>query len=150
VPPWLLILILMEGVILMINPTRRDFAWYQGLRRPRWVTFSASIPLIWLLINACFYLSALVSWHASNSWPLVFAYLLLMVLVESYTWLMCRTRRLSTGTILCILGWVYGVLISLYLVPLSPMAALLLVPYLLWAPLEALITWEMRRLNPGC
>jgi len=150
VPPWLLILILMEGVILLINPTRRDFAWYQGLRRPDWVTFSATIPLIWLVIHAGFYLSALVSWHGRQSWVVILAYLLLLVLVESYTWMMCRTRRLSTGTILCLVGWVYGLVITRLFVADSPLAGLLLVPYLVWAPIEALITWEMRRINPGC
>jgi benzodiazapine receptor len=150
VPPWLLILILMEGVILLINPTRRDFAWYQGLRRPDWVTFSATIPLIWLVIHAGFYLSALVSWQGRHSWALILAYLLLLVLVESYTWMMCRTRRLSTGTILCLVGWVYGLVITWLLFADSPLAGLLLVPYLVWAPVEALITWEMRRINPGC
>ena len=146
----LLILILMEGVILLINPTRKDFTWYQGLRRPGWVRFATSIPLIWLLIHAGFYLSSLVSWHAHNSWPLVGAYLLLLVLVELYTWLMCRTRRLSTGILICLIGWGYGLVLAAGLLPFSSLAAMLLLPYLVWAPIEALITWDMRRLNPGC
>lgn len=149
VPPWLLILILMEAVILLINPTRKDFAWYQGLRRPTWVGFSSSIPLIWLLIHASFYFSALVSWQVRSSWNLVLAYLLLLVLVEGYTWMMCRTRRLATGTLLCLAGWLFGLLMALSLLSVSSLAASLLLPYLLWAPLEALITWDMRRINPG-
>lgn len=148
-PPWLLILILMEAVILLINPTRRDFAWYQGLRRPTWVRFSTSIPLIWLLIIACFYVSALASWQASRNWNLVLAYILLLVLVEGYTWMMCRTRRLSTGTLLCLVGWLYGLLLAAVLLSVSPLGSLLLLPYLLWAPVEALITWDMRRINRG-
>jgi tryptophan-rich sensory protein len=150
VPPWLLILVLMEGVIVLINPTRKDFAWYQGLRHPEWVTFSAFIPLIWLLIHACFYLSALISWGIRSSWTLVFAYVLLLILVESYTWLMCRSRRLSAGTLLCLIGWSYGLILTLLVLTIAPSAALLMLPYLLWTPVEALITWQMRQLNPGC
>ncbi|MEI6032271.1 MAG: tryptophan-rich sensory protein [Synechococcaceae cyanobacterium ELA739] len=149
-PPWLLILVLMEGVIVLINPTRKDFAWYQGLRRPEWVTFSAFIPLIWLLIHACFYLSALISWGIRSSWTLVFAYVLLLILVESYTWLMCCSRRLSAGTLLCLIGWSYGLILTLLVLTIAPSAALLMLPYLLWTPVEALITWQMRQLNPGC
>ena len=149
-PPWLLILVLMEGVIVLINPTRKDFAWYQGLRRPEWVTFSAFIPLIWLLIHACFYLSALISWGIRSSWTLVFAYVLLLILVESYTWLMCRSRRLSAGTLLCLIGWSYGLILTLLLLTIAPSSALLMLPFLMWSPLEALITWQMRQLNPGC
>ncbi|MEI7667343.1 MAG: tryptophan-rich sensory protein [Synechococcaceae cyanobacterium ELA263] len=149
-PPWLLILILMEGVILLINPTRKDFAWYQGLRRPPWVTFSAFIPVVWLLIHACFYVSALISWSVRSSWNLVLAYVLLLALVEGYTWLMCRSRRLSAGTILCLVGWSYGLILTLLLISISPSSALLMLPFLCWTPLEALITWQMRQLNPGC
>lgn len=149
-PPWLLILVLMEGVIVLINPTRKDFAWYQGLRRPEWLTFSAFIPLIWLLIHACFYLSALISWGIRSSWPLVFAYVVLLILVESYTWLMCRSRRLSAGTLLALIGWSYGLILTLLLLTISPPSALLMLPFLMWTPFEALITWQMRQLNPGC
>ena len=149
-PPWLLILILMEGVILLINPTRKDFAWYQRLRRPPWLTFSALIPMIWLLIYACFYLSALISWSIRNNWNLVVAYVLLLILVEGYTWLMCRTRRLSTGTMICVISWVYGLILTVLLLSLSFSSALLMLPFLFWAPVEAMITWQMRQINPGC
>ncbi|MFZ0409245.1 MAG: tryptophan-rich sensory protein [Cyanobium sp.] len=148
-PPWLLILILMEGVILLINPTRKDFAWYQGLRRPSWLTFSASIPLIWLLIHACFYLSALISWSARNSWNLVLAYVVLLIQVEGYTWLMCRSRRLSAGTMICLISWTYGLFLTMLLSTISLSSALLMLPFLFWTPIEGLITWQMRQLNPG-
>lgn len=140
----------MEGVILLINPTRKDFAWYQGLRRPSWLPFASSIPLIWLLIHIGFYLSSLVSWQARSNWNLVLAYIVLLILVEGYTWLMCRSRRLATGSLLCLLGWAYGLILAAALLPISPLASALLLPYLLWAPVEALITWDMRRLNKGC
>jgi tryptophan-rich sensory protein len=144
-----LILILMEGVILLINPTRKDFAWYQGLRRPTWVRFSSSIPLIWLLIHIGFYFSSLLSWQVRNNWSLVLAYMPLLVLVEGYTWLMCRTRRLGAGMWLCLAGWAYGLILAVALLSVSQLSSILLVPYLVWAPFEALITWEMRRLNGG-
>ncbi|MFM7313412.1 MAG: tryptophan-rich sensory protein [Cyanobium sp.] len=146
-PPWLLILCLMEGVVLLINPTRKDFAWYRGLRRPDWVPFSNSIPLIWLLIHLCFYFSSLVSWHVSRNWTLVIIYLLLLVLVESYTFVMCRTRRIGAGSLLCGLGWALTLVFAAFLLRLSSLASGLLLPYLLWAPVESLITWDMQRLN---
>lgn len=148
-PAWLLILLLMEAVILLIKPSRADFAWYQGLRRPAWLTFAASIPMIWLLIHIGFYLSSLVSWQAHHNWNLVLAYIVLLVLVETPTWLMCRRRRLATGTWLCLLGWAYGLLLAAAVLPLTPQASALLLPYLLWAPVEALIIWTMRSLNRG-
>ena len=149
-PPWLLILALMAGVILLINPSPKDFAWYQGLRRPGWVPFKALIPTLWLLIHACFYFSALISWSLRYSWNLVLAYVFLLVLVESYTWLLCRSRRLAVGMLFCLLGWGYGLIFTLLLRSISDSSALLMLPYLVWMPVEALIISQMRRLNPGC
>jgi hypothetical protein len=34
-------------------------------------------------------------------------YLGLLVLVQSYTWLICRTRRLANGTTVGLAGWVW-------------------------------------------
>lgn len=149
-PPWLLILVLMEGVILLIKPTGKDFAWYQGLRRPPWLSLASSIPLLWLFIQIAIYFSCLVSWQARENWNLVLAYLVLLVLLEGRTWLMCRSRRLATGMWLGLLGWAYALILAAVLLPLSSLASALLLPYLLWAPVEALITREMRRLNKGC
>ncbi len=140
----------MEGVILLIKPSRQDFAWYQGLRRPPWLSFASSIPLLWLLIQIAVYLSCLVSWQARSNWNLVIAYLVLLGLVEGRTWLLCRSRRLAAGMWLGLLGWAYGLILAVALLPISVLASLLLLPYLLWAPVEALVTREMRRLNQGC
>jgi tryptophan-rich sensory protein len=39
------------------------------------------------------------------------------------------------------------VALAVVLAPRVPLAALLLVPYLLWSPLGTLVTWQMQRLN---
>ena len=93
----LLILLTMAVVTVGLNPRRDEFRWFLQLRRPRWLTFERWIPLIWLVIYGCFYASALVSWNASGRWDLLVGYLLLLVLVQSYTLVICRTRRLRNG-----------------------------------------------------
>lgn len=146
-PTWLLLLLVMVGVSVLLSPGREDFAWFLRLRRPRWLSFERFIPLIWLLIYACFYGSALLSQGAGGGWGLLVGYLVLLVLVQSYTLLICRTRRLAAGTLVGGAGWVWGVALTLRLLPLSRPAALLLVPYLLWSPVGTLVTWQMQRLN---
>lgn len=143
----LLILLVMVGVAALLNPSREQFAWFIRLRRPAWLTFEGLIPLIWIGIYACFYASALLAWNASWSWALMAGYLGLLVLVQSYTWLICSTRRLANGTAIGFAGWVWGVALALVLLPRSTPAALLLIPYLLWSPVGTLVTWQMQRLN---
>ena len=143
----LLILLVMVAVGALLNPSREQFAWFIRLRRPAWLTFEGLIPLIWIAIYACFYASALLAWTASWSWGLMAGYLGLLVLVQSYTWLICRTRRLANGTAVGLAGWVWGVALAVLVLPQSGPAVLLLIPYLLWSPVGTLVTWQMQRLN---
>jgi translocator protein len=143
----LLILLVMVAVGALLNPSREQFAWFIRLRRPAWLSFEGLIPLIWIAIYACFYASALLAWNASWSWGLMAGYLGLLVLVQSYTWLICRTRRLANGTAVGLAGWMWGVALAIVVLPQSGPAVLLLIPYLLWSPVGTLVTWQMQRLN---
>jgi len=143
----LLILLVMVAVGVLLNPSREQFAWFIRLRRPAWLTFEGLIPLIWIAIYACFYASALLTWNASWSWGLMTGYLGLLVLVQSYTWLICTTRRLANGTVIGLAGWLWGVALAVVVAPQSLPAVLLLIPYLLWSPVGTLVTWQMQRLN---
>ena len=143
----LLILLVMVAVGALLNPSREQFAWFIRLRRPAWLTFEGLIPLIWIAIYACFYTSALLAWNASWSWGLMAGYLGLLVLVQSYTWLICKTRRLAGGTAVGFAGWLWGVALAVVVAGTSMPAVLLLIPYLLWSPVGTLVTWQMQRLN---
>lgn len=132
----LLILVVMVAVGAGLNPSREQFAWFLRLRRPAW-----------LEIYVFFYASALLAWLASWSWGLMGGYLGLLLLVQSYTWLICRTRSLASGTAIGLAGWLWGGALTVLVLGPSPLAALLLLPYLLWSPLGTLVTWQMQRLN---
>jgi tryptophan-rich sensory protein len=146
-PAALLILLVMVAVVAGLNPNRAEFSWFLTLRRPAWLSFERWIPLIWISIYLCFYASALLAWSGNGSLALQAGYLLLLVLVQSYTWLICRTRRLANGTRVGFAGWAWGVALALIVMGSSRSAALLLLPYLLWSPVGTLVTWQMQRLN---
>ena len=143
----LVILLAMVAVVAALNPGREEFAVFLRLRRPAWLTFEPLIPFIWMAIYACFYASALLSWRASGSAGLMVGYLVLLVLVQSYTWVICRSRSLANGTAVGFAGWVWGVALAVLVAPHSQPAWLLLIPYLLWSPVGTFVTWRMQRLN---
>jgi benzodiazapine receptor len=143
----LLILVVMAGVALGLNPSREEFRWFLKLRRPAWLTFERWIPLIWLVIYSCFYASALISWNRTGRWDLMAAYLLLLLLVQSYVVVICRTRRIRNGTVVGVLGWVWGMGLTIGVVPVAMAAWLLLLPYLIWSPIGSFVSWQMQRIN---
>jgi tryptophan-rich sensory protein len=75
------------------------------------------------------------------------AYLVLLLLVQSYTWVICRSRRLRNGTVVGFAGWVWGAALAVVVAPLSAIALGLLVPFLLWSPVGTFVTWKMEKLN---
>ena len=143
----IVILLVIGTLVVVIMPSQEEFAWFLRLRRPSWLSFEGLIPVIWVLIYGCFYASALLAWNHTASWGLMGGYLLLLVLVQSYTWLICHTRRLANGTGVGLAGWLWGVALTVVVAAPSQLAALLLIPYLLWSPVGTLVTWQMQRLN---
>ncbi|MFM7312769.1 MAG: TspO/MBR family protein [Cyanobium sp.] len=143
----LLILLVMVAVAAALNPGREEFRWFMRLRRPAWLRFEGLIPVIWLTIYACFYAAALLVWWASRSVGLMGGFLGLLVLVQSYTWVICRIRRLASGTLIGLAGWIWGVALWVGVASRSGAAGWLLLPYLLWSPVGTLITWQMERIN---
>lgn len=148
-PAWLVIAAVMAAAVLLLNPTRQEWSWFLQLRRPNWLSFERWIPLIWSAIYACFYTSALLCWQAGGRWLPMGGYLALLLLVQSYTLLISRTRRLASGTAVGFAGWVWGIALAAVVAPLSGKAALLLLPFLLWSPVGTFVTWRMDRLNRG-
>jgi tryptophan-rich sensory protein len=146
-PAWLTILLVMAAAVALLSPGREGWNWFLRLRRPTWLTFERWIPVIWSLIYVCFYASALLAWNAGGGGGLMAGYVLLLLLVQSYTWLICRTRRLANGTGIGFAGWVWGVALSIATAAQSGPAALLLVPFLLWSPVGTFVTWRMQALN---
>ena len=148
-PAWLTILLVMGLTIAVLTPSRQQFAWFLRLRRPSWLTFERWIPLIWSVIYLCFYASALLRWQVGGTTAslTMAAYLVLLVLVQSYTLLICRTRRLVWGTAAGLAGWFWGLGLALALLAASRPASLLLVPFLLWSPIGTFVTWRMQKLN---
>ncbi|HEY9877840.1 MAG TPA: TspO/MBR family protein [Leptolyngbyaceae cyanobacterium] len=130
----------------------RDIAWASRLDRPRWLFFEPAIPLIWTIIFICGALSAIIVWQddpgSLKSWLLMGLYLVVEVLTVSYIPATLRTRSLAVGTFLGGLGFVLGAVLLFLTWPISQLAALLLLPYVLWSPVGTYTTGQMIDLNP--
>ncbi len=136
---------------LLIKP--RDIKWVSQLERPNWLTFEPFIPVIWTVVFTCGAVSAYMVWEKAsgslNAWLLMGLYLALEVITVSYGPLTLRSRSLTIGTIVGVTGVILSVLLTLFVLPISGWAAVLLLPYVLWSPVGSYTTWEMIRLNPS-
>jgi len=132
--------------------TPRDIKWFASLTRPRWLVFEPLIPIIWTVIFICGAASANIVWQKNPgsliTWLLMGLYLLLEIITVTYIPIMLRFRSLKRGEIIGSVGGIFGVVLTISVLPISPLAAGLLVPYLLWSPIGAYTTDELIKLNP--
>ncbi|MEH2127981.1 TspO/MBR family protein [Nostoc sp.] len=132
--------------------TPRDVKWFANLSRPRWLVFEPLIPIIWTVIFICGAASAYIVWEKNPggiiTWLLMALYLLVEIITVAYIPTMLRFRSLKVGEILGLIGLISGVVLAICVLPISLMAALLLLPYLVWTPIGTYTTDELKELNP--
>ena len=128
--------------------TPKDIQWFKRLRRPSWLTFEKAIPLIWITVFICGAWSAYIVWENTRNWLLMGFYVLVEIVTVAYNPGMLRLRSLKVGTIIGGIGAILGILLALTVLPISGLAAALLLPYVIWSPIGTYTTWEMMRLNP--
>jgi translocator protein len=152
---WLVISIVavLVGFMLTKLNTAEGYRWFNRQRRPQWLTFERLIPLIWTVVFICGAWSAYLTWETaapkSQPWGLMALYLLLEVAIMVYTPSMFWFRSLRVGTIVGAVGWFIGAILATLVFPVSGMAVVLLIPYLLWSPIGTFVTWTMEGLNRG-
>lgn len=131
--------------------TPKNNQWFRRLQRPKWLTFEAAIPLIWIIIFICGTWSAYILWeqdpNSNLTWLMMGLYLLLEIVTLAYTPVMFWERSLLIGTILGATGFVICFLIAIAAFSVSIWAGLLLFPYLLWSPIGTYTTWQMSQIN---
>ncbi|MEA5451751.1 tryptophan-rich sensory protein [Leptolyngbya sp. CCNP1308] len=149
-PAWLVIAVV--GVAIASASSllsSRDIKWFKRQRRPDWLTFEFAIPVVWTVVFICGGWSAYIVWRQTQSWWFMAGYILLELLIVSYTPVMCKLQNLRVGTAIGAAGFVFGLLLAWQVAQIDTTAFFLLLPYLLWSPVGTLITWQMEQLNPG-
>jgi len=153
IPSWIIIGAVTFFVALgsfFITP--RDVKWFANLSRPRWLVFEPLIPIIWTVIFICGAASAYIVWEKNPgspiTWLLMALYLLVEIITVAYIPTMLRFRSLKVGEVLGLIGLISGVILAICVLPISLMAALLLLPYLIWTPIGTYTTDELKELNP--
>lgn len=135
---------------LLIRP--RDIPWAARLDRPKWLFFEPAIPFIWTFIFVSGAISADLVWKqdpgSTQTWFLMGLYLLVQIVTVAYIPATLRLKSLTVGTVLGGVGTILGVVLLFAVQPISEMAALLLVPYLIWTPIGTYTTRRMIDLNP--
>lgn len=125
--------------------------WYANLSKPRWTPPNWAFPVVWGFLFAINAWAGWLLWEvAGTSEPLIFvAYILSLMLNAGWSWMFFGRRRMDLALIDVTLLWLsLAALVALFW-PLRPFAAMLLLPYLSWVTVAAVLNLRMIQLNPG-
>ncbi|MBE9205144.1 TspO/MBR family protein [Nostoc sp. LEGE 06077] len=132
--------------------TPRDVKWFARLSRPQWLVFEPLIPFIWTAIFICGAISANIVWQKNPgslvTWFLMGLYLFVEIITIAYIPVMLRLRSLKVGETLGLAGMISAIVLAVCVLPISPIATILLIPYLVWSPIGTLTTDELKEINP--
>ena len=127
----------------LLTPSPAQQHWFIRLRRPRWLVHEKQIPRLELAIDGCLIVSAWLAWRSTTSWTLMVAYLALWLVVQGRNQLICATRRLAYGSWCALITGMGSAALGGAVFSRSLSAALLLLPLLLWSPLDVVISRQM-------
>jgi benzodiazapine receptor len=150
VPSLLIILAVLGIAVLASLATNPQSSWYELLRKPEWQAPSSLFAPVWTSIYIMFIISAILAWHATSGSQRVSVMILYALngalnLAWSYIFFQSRSPLVAaidiSGLLLSIL-W-----IMVKVLPYSPAAAALLIPYLLWVAYATMLNWAIVRMN---
>lgn len=123
--------------------------WYEELQKPSWTPPNWAFPVVWTLLYIMIAYAGWSVWSKVGwSLPIVF-WALQIVLNAAWSWLFFGLRRMDLALVDVGLLWlaIAGFIVTAW--PVSPIAALLFVPYLAWVTTAGLLNRAVQQLTPG-
>jgi translocator protein len=131
--------------------TPSNTKWFLQLSRPKWLIFKPAIPVIWIIIITSFAASANIVWLSRPgsllTWVLMFLYLTIEILTAAYIPATVKMNNFRVGAKIGLICVMTGLILLLSILRVSRLAALLLVPYLIWNPIGTEYTEDLVELK---
>lgn len=124
--------------------------WYESLRKPSWNPPNWAFPVVWTIIFIMIGTSGWLVWREAGwsgaALPLVI-YGVQLVLNFLWSALFFGMKRMDLAFYEVLLLWLSIALLIGLFYPISPLAAWLLVPYIVWVSIAATLNFTVWRLN---
>lgn len=129
----------------------RPGAWYRTLRKPAWTPPDWLFPIAWSILYLLIALAGWLVWRTagfSGAGLALGVYSLHLICNALWSALFFGARRIDLAFGDVVAMWISLVLTIALFVPISPLAAALLAPYLAWVTFAGALNLTIWRLNP--
>ena len=130
--------------------TRTGLAWYRTLRIPPWTPTARIISGVWTILALLTCISAILAWDATpepSHGTLAAVYVVNAFLNVAFSYLFFVRHQIGSATLEALLLALSVVVMMAQVLPANWVAALLLLPYLLWVLFAAWLSFTVFRLN---
>jgi translocator protein len=122
--------------------------WYWALRKPSWTPKPWVFPVVWAPLYVLIAVSGWLVWRQAGLMILPFtAYLVQLVLNAGWSAIFFGLRRPDLAIVDILLLWLSIAMTIAGFAPISPLAAWLLAPYLVWVSIATILNVSVWRLN---
>ena len=122
--------------------------WYDGLAKPSWTPPDWSFRVVWSVLYPMIAVAGWLVWEAAGLTLATAFWIAQLVLNGAWSWLFFGRWRMDQAFADVVLLWlsILGFIITAW--SISPLAALLFLPYLLWVTIAAALNRAVWQLNP--
>ncbi|NKC33104.1 TspO/MBR family protein [Falsiroseomonas selenitidurans] len=127
----------------------RPGPWYEALRKPTWNPPNWLFPIAWSLLYLMIAAAGFLVWRQDGFGLPMLAWLVQLVLNAGWSWVFFGLRKLGWATAEALAMFAAILACVLLFAPISPLAAWLMAPYLVWVGFATFLSFTIWRLNPG-
>jgi len=123
--------------------------WYDALAKPSWNPPDWAFPVVWSILYILIAIAGVLVWRAEGFGVAMAFWGAQLVLNALWSALFFGMKRMDLALYEVSALWVSiaGFIVTAW--PVSQVAALLFVPYLIWVTIAAVLNRTVLRLNPG-
>lgn len=127
----------------------RPGAWYASLRKPKWTPPNWAFPVVWSVLFCAIAVSGWLVWEAAGlaAWPALALFGAHLIVNAAWSFLFFGLKRLDLAMVEAVCLWLAIAALIAVFAPISATAAVLLVPYLAWVSVAAMLNLRLLQLN---
>ncbi|MEM9121873.1 MAG: TspO/MBR family protein [Pseudomonadota bacterium] len=145
----LLVFIALVFIAALSGAIFRPGDWYEGLRKPSWNPPNWMFPTVWTALYAMIAAAGWIVWQEAGLGLAIGLWGLQLVLNAAWSVFFFGMRRMDLAFFEVCLLWLSIAAFMGVALPISPLAAALFVPYLVWVTIAAALNLSVWRMNPG-
>jgi tryptophan-rich sensory protein len=142
-----LVFALLVAAIAYFGSSFEPGPFYAALQKPAWTPPDAIFAPVWTVLYVLIALAGVIAWRAQGFGPLLWLWLLQLVLNGAWSYLMFGQKQITPALVDIAALWLVILAFIVVAWPIRRMAALLFIPYFLWVSYAAALNFEIWRLN---